>query len=107
MMRKVIIWSVFAVSCVPGSQDARLSRYLQEQIGLTERQFPKAIVVVSEDGCPHCDRAFADLVRPRTSLRDCLFLIRIDGTTVDLHGFMVETQNVRFDDDRSFKKLAS
>ncbi len=92
-------------SCSGPSKDELLTQYLITHFNRPEDRFPKAIVVVAEDGCIHCDRAFADLVRLRTSNPDILFVVRIEGSAVDMHGFMEESERMHFDDDRSFKQL--
>jgi hypothetical protein len=92
-------------SCDSLSRDERLQRYLEDELNLNKDQFPTAIFIVTEEGCPTCNRAFADLVRPLVSTPHCLIIIRAEGRSVDLNGFLTETDQVRFDDNGSFKKL--
>lgn len=91
-------------ACGVQDRDARLQRYLLEELDIPADQMPKVIVVIAEDGCTACNRSFANLVRPRTSTSDCLFLVRAEGRSVDLNGFLTETENIRFDDG-GFKEL--
>lgn len=103
--RSIGLLLFMVTACGTPDQERLLKRYLTQDLGLKEGQFPSAIFVVTEDGCPSCDRAFADLVRTRTSARGCLFLVRAEGRSVNLNGFLEETAQIRFDNDGSFKEL--
>ena len=96
----LLIWA-----CSTENKDARLQSYLENEIGLTSDQLPTAIFVITEEGCPTCDKLFADLVRPRTETPSSLFIVRAEGSTVDMNGFLEETDQIRFDYDRTFKRL--
>jgi len=106
MMNRVLLLMLLltGAGCGKPDSDQLLRRYLVDDIGLNKEQLPSAIFVITEDGCPTCDRAFANLVRPRTSTSRCLFLVRAEGRSVDLNGFLNETENVRFDNG-TFKDL--
>ena len=87
------------------NKDVLLNKYLIQHLGIQHENIPSVIVVVTEDGCPACDRSFADLVRERTSVPKCLFVVRATGASIDLSGFLNETDQIRYDDDGAFKAL--
>ncbi len=105
-MRKfLLLLASVILGCGKPTQDELLARYLTNHADIKAAHYPKAVVVVSEDGCGHCNRAFADMVRPRTSNSNCLFIVRLEGGSLDMNGFMEKGPNLSFDDDRAFKKL--
>lgn len=107
-MRNIIIvyfQLLLVCACSTDNKDALLRSYLRDQMGLSSSQLPTAIFVITEEGCPTCDKLFADLVRPRTDTPSSLFLVRAEGSTVDLSGYLEETDQIRFDYDWSFKRL--
>lgn len=100
----LLVLSIWCLGCDRPAPEELLVQYFEQQIGISPDKWPKAIFVISEDGCPACNRAFANMVRPRTTVPQCLFLVRAQGVVVDLNGFLQETDQVRFDDG-SFKQL--
>lgn len=109
MIRKAhgfMLASLVLVSCGTfESKDRRLSKHLTEHMGFHQDSLPSLIAVVTEEGCPACDRSFADLVRKRTSVPQCLIVVRASGASIDLNGFLSETSQIRFDDDGTFRSL--
>lgn len=101
----ILLPLLFVVGCSNNSDHAELKNYLIDKLGIPHDQLPSAIFVVTEEGCPACQKAFADLVRPRTTCPQCLFLVRAEGSSIDLNGFLEETDRIRFDYDRTFKDL--
>lgn len=92
------------VSCARSARDRKLIDYLNRTLEIPVDQLPKAIVVISEEGCPTCNRSLADLMRNQTAKASCLFLISAEGRSVNLNGFLEETANVR-QDDGTFREL--
>lgn len=95
---------IFLVACVTPDKSGVLLNYLGETFRSSHNGLPSAIVVITEDGCSACDSKFADLMRSRTECQRCLFIIRAQGMSVDMNGFLDEKENLRFDDG-SFKRL--
>jgi hypothetical protein len=91
-------------ACSASDRNTKLRHYLEHDLGLHGENLPTAIFVITEDGCPSCDRALADLLRSRTTVPHCLFLVRAEGLAIVLKGFLSETDQVRIDDG-GFKKL--
>lgn len=108
-MRKCCLFafcSIALAGCDQPDQDQRLANYLKHNLGIAStEQMPKAIFVLTEDGCPACDRAFADAIRPYGSSPNCLFVIRAEGRSVNMTGFLEQTDRIRYDDG-SFKELS-
>lgn len=106
-MKHAIAYGLLPLLAMAGCTEQDESSALQEYLSGTFTHAtdpPVAIFVITEDGCPACDRAYADLVRARTSCSKCRFIIRADGSSVNLNGFLAESNNMHFDDGR-FKQL--
>jgi hypothetical protein len=73
-----------------------LQGYVQQEFAIEE--LPRAILVISDEGCPVCNRAFLDAIGRHTSTRNTLFLVQAVGLSMDMGAFIKETPNVRFDD---------
>lgn len=99
-MRSVLALCFLSVlqSCGGPTSDDQLISYIRNDLHIPPEHEPKAIFVVTEDGCTACDRAFSDLLRVHTSSPSCLFVVRAEGRSIDLNGFLEETNSVRFDD---------
>lgn len=85
-------------ACRPPNKDSTLLNYLESEYGITKDRSPKAIFLITEDGCKACNRGFSDQLRQWVDLKSCLFIIRADGSTINLNGFLDETENIRYDD---------
>lgn len=106
-MRSLSAWVwpfILIMACSAPDESARLRAYLTKNIGLAAGHLPSAVIVITEDGCNACDSKFADLMRLRTGCQRCLFIVRAEGMSIDMNGFLEPTDNLRFDDG-SFRRL--
>lgn len=103
-LRALIPTLLLLMACGQGQEDSALRDYVRTTFGETPLTNVSAIFVITEDGCPVCDRRFAELVRPRMGCERCLFIIRAQGSAFSMKGFMDERPNLRFDDG-TFKRM--
>ncbi len=103
-LRALILTLVLLLACGQDRDDSALRDYVRTTFGDMPLTDVSAIFVITEDGCPVCDRRFAELVRPRVGCERCLFIIRAQGSAFSMKGFMDERPNLRFDDG-TFKRL--
>jgi hypothetical protein len=106
MIQRCAMGMSFALllACGADADERALHEYVQAHFGAAGMDSVGAIFVLTEEGCPVCDRRFADLVRPRLGCARCLFIVRAQGGAFSLKGFLDERENIRFDDG-TFKKL--
>jgi hypothetical protein len=106
MITRWTYWMILSLlaACGPSSRDSALQNYLNERFGTRSGFASDFVFVITEDGCPVCDRRFADLLRERTECMNCLFIVRAQGSSFSLNGFLEGSPNTRFDDG-SFKSL--
>lgn len=101
----VVLFALAIIGCGEADKDQLLIDYLRNNLGYGgQAELPKAIFVLTEEGCPACDRAFADALRPFADSPNCLFLVRAEGRTINMSGFLDQTDRIRFDDG-TFKEL--
>lgn len=107
-MRNVCVVALCALAifgCGEADKDQQLVEYLRNNLGYgAPAELPKAIFVLTEEGCPACDRAYADALRPFADSPNCLFLVRAEGRTINMTGFLDQTDRIRYDDG-AFKDL--
>ncbi len=97
-LRALIPTLLLLMACGQGQEDSALRDYVRTTFGDMPLTDVSAIFVITEDGCPVCDRRFAELVRPRVGCERCLFIIRAQGSAFSMKGFIDERPNLRFDD---------
>lgn len=101
----VVLFALAIIGCGEADKDQLLVDYLRNNLGYGDQaELPKAIFVLTEEGCPACDRAFADALRPFADSPNCLFLVRAEGRTINMSGFLDQTDRIRYDDG-AFKEL--
>jgi hypothetical protein len=106
MSSRWTVWLILALlaGCGTSDRDHALQNYLTERFGIQNGHTTAFVFVLAEEGCPMCDRRFADLLRERTDCVNCLFILRAQGSSFSLKGFLEKSPNTRFDDG-SFKSL--
>ena len=106
MIRMLWLMSLLGfASCTQPIADEQLDRHLEDALGIPFEKKPRIIIHITEQGCPVCNRGFADMVRPFTHNPDLLVIVHASGTSIDLTGFLRETNTIRHDDTGLFRTV--
>jgi len=96
-----IVGLLFVSSCRQDSRYQQIKRYFNEIHHYTLHK-DQIIIVISNNGCMHCNRSFASNNERYIENRNITFLITADGNYLDISNYM-NRKNVFFDN----KKLLS
>lgn len=92
--RILFISSFFLLSCHSGNEDVRMfEQFLRSNA--SQFQNKQVVLVLTENGCPNCNRSFANFVKKQLSENGVICIVSSQGKYLDLSPFL-DHPNVLF-----------
>ncbi len=116
VQRKSLLFTIFnilsiallTVACKDTSNNNyRLDEYFRTKHSYNLQNDTKAILVLTEEGCPSCNKMFSDVVLKNAGRDNVICLVNAGGAKIDITPFEAIRNNMFFDADNKDSLFAN